>query len=171
MASRGCVGPKYTYRGAKVLASNGMKLTLKNAWLSGVCPLKVSDWEPATDAAGPFWALEARIVAPSSADRGVELDYAIELVNITKSTVRLRPCMVYTQVLSPAEDFDLGELERMYHSTYQLNCEPEFIGPQSSLKFQMRIVIPAGFQRGKTLLHWMAEGSPRPYTTTELTIN
>lgn len=170
IATRGCHDPVIEYRGAKLLLDNGFSFIMRNAWLRGTCRLKVSSWEPASNDAGQFWALEARIVAPPSAVAGTDFTYVLELVNITDATVPLDPCMVYTQVLSPEDIFDMEELETMLHFTYRLNCSVRSIGPRSLHRFEMKFPVPAGFPAGKAVVHWFAEDSPRPFASSGLTV-
>jgi len=171
IGSAGCPGQPIRYQGADLALSNGFRFTIKNAWLTGSCPLKASAWEPVTSASGQYWALEARLEAPSSVEAGKELVYTVELLNVTDATVSLSPCPIYTQVLAPEQRFDLDELASLYHNTHQLNCTTQSIGPRRTMRYQMKLPVPQGFPPGKTLLHWMAESSPRPFGTVELTVN
>ncbi len=171
IGSAGCSGQPIRYQGADLALSNGFRFTIKNAWLTGSCPLKASAWEPVTSASGQYWALEARLEAPSSVEAGRELVYTVELLNVTDATVSLDPCPIYTQVLAPEQRFDLDELTSLYHNTHQLNCTAQSIGPRRTMRYQMKLPVPEGFPPGKTLLHWMAESSPRPFGTVELTVN
>ncbi len=171
IASAGCPGQPIKYQGADLALGNGFRFTIKNAWLSGSCPLKASAWEPVTSAAGPYWALEARLEAPSSVEAGGELVYTVELLNISDSTVPLDPCPIYTQILAPEQRFDLDELPQLHHTTHRLNCTTASIGPRGAIRYQMKLPVPESFPPGKTLLHWMAEASPRPFGTVELTVN
>ncbi|WP_203912292.1 DUF4232 domain-containing protein [Rhizocola hellebori] len=171
IGSAGCGGQPIRYQGADLVLSNGFRFTIKNAWLTGSCPLKASAWEPVTSAAGQYWALEARLEAPSSVEAGGELVYSVELLNVTEATVSLNPCPVYTQVLAPEQRFDLDELAGLYHSTHRLNCTTPTIGPRGAIRYEMKLPVPQAFPTGKTLLHWMAESSPRPFGTVELTVN
>jgi hypothetical protein len=171
IGSEGCTGQPIRYQGADLVLSNGFRFTIKNAWLSGTCPLKASAWEPVTSASGQYWALEARLEAPSSVEAGSDLVYSVELLNVTDATVSLSPCPVYTQVLAPEQRFDLDELASLYHSTHRLNCTTASIGPRGAMRYEMKMPVPQAFPSGKTLLHWMAESSPRPFATVELTVN
>jgi hypothetical protein len=171
IGSAGCAGQPIRYQGADLVLSNGFRFTIKNAWLTGSCPLKASAWEPVTSAAGQFWALEARLEAPSSVEAGNELVYTVELLNVTDTTVSLDPCPVYTQILAPEQRFDLDDLASLYHNTHRLNCTTASIGPRGAMRYEMKLPVPQEFPAGKTLLHWMAESSPRPYGTVELTVN
>ena len=171
IGSAGCPGQPIRYQGADLALANGFRFTIKNAWLSGSCPLKTSAWEPVTSAAGPYWALEARLEAPSSVEAGGELVYTVELLNVTGSTVSLDPCPVYTQVLAPEQRFDLDDLPRLHHNTHRLNCTTASIGPREGIRYEIKLPVPRDFPPGKTLLHWMAESSPRPFGTVELTVN
>src|SRR5581483_4970243 len=56
IASQGCAGPRHEYTGANVTLDNGFKFTIHNAWLSGVCPLKVTEWGPLSNEDRRFWA-------------------------------------------------------------------------------------------------------------------
>lgn len=170
IATRGCHDRVTEYRGAKLLLDNGFGFTIRNAWLRGSCRLKVSSWEHASNDAGQFWALEARIIAPPSAVAGTDFTYVVEMVNITDATVPLEPCMVYTQVLSPEDNFDLAELDTMLHYTHRLNCSVRSIGPRSAHRFEMKFPVPADFAAGKAVVHWFAEDSPRPFASSGLTV-
>ena len=166
MSSAGCGGPERTYSGVKLSLDNGYRFTIKNAWLQGTCPLKVSGWEPATSDGGRYWALEARVRTPPSAEVGSEFSYVLELINITAATVRLEPCLIFTHAIGPESTFDVDEIDKMVHSTRQLNCSANVIGPRKTVTYEMRMRIPEGFPTGETLLHWTVEGSPRPFAST-----
>ncbi|WP_162907451.1 DUF4232 domain-containing protein [Allorhizocola rhizosphaerae] len=172
--SQGCSGPEVTYHGAELLLDNGFHVVARNAWLRGSCPLRVSGWEPVVNVAEPLWPLEARLQAPSWAEVGTELTYVLELVNVTRSTARLDPCPVFTQILTPEEGFDerkLDELQVSVRGTYQLNCAVNVIGPRAKGRYQMKVFIPEGFPEGRTVLYWMVEGGSRVSSTTVLNVS
>lgn len=171
MSSRGCTGPRLTYYGAQLVLDNGFRFTIENAWLSGVCPLKVSAWEPVVNEARRFWALEARILAPSSAEAGGELRYRLDLVNVTASVVRFDPCLIFTHAIGPEADFDPAEIDELPHSTHRLNCSVKTIGPRAVARYHMRFVIPSDFPPGRTVLYWTAESDGNPAASTALIVD
>lgn len=172
--SVGCPGPELTYHGAELLLDNGFHFVVRNAWLRGACPLRVSGWEPVVNEAEPFWPLEARLQAPSWAEVGAELTYVLELANVTASTERLDPCPVFTQVLTPEEGFDprkLDELKVVVRGSYRLNCAVDVVGPRAAVRYQMKVVVPKDFPQGRTVLYWMLEGGSRMSATTVLNVS
>lgn len=169
LPSHQCPGQMLTYAGAQLRLDNGLSLTIGNAWLQGTCRLQVGTWEPASPAAEPFWALEARMLAPSWADVGTELEYILELINVTRATVRLDRCPVFTQLLSPEATFDLKRPDGV-QETHTLNCSQPEIGPKRILRFRMKIDIPPGFPVGRAVLLWRVEGGSRLATSTALNL-
>lgn len=171
MASHGCNGPKREYTGADVTLENGFTFTIRNAWLSGVCPLKVTPWAPLSNEDRRYWALEAHLVTPPFARAGSELTYVLELINVTSATVSLMPCPVFTQALSTEEGFDPIKLDQMVQYTNRLNCAPKStIGPRAVVRYEMKVLIPEGHPAGKTQLYWMAEASRHPFASATLNI-
>jgi hypothetical protein len=171
MASNGCNGPRRDYNGANVVLENGFKFTIRNAWLSGRCPLKVTPWAPMSNEDRRFWGLEAHLITPPFASAGAELTYILELINVTSATIALTPCPVFTQALTVEEGFRLEKLDDMVHYTHRLNCEPHStIKPREVVRYQMKVLIPAGYPTGKTQLFWMAEESRSPFASATLNI-
>jgi hypothetical protein len=171
MASNGCNGPRRDYHGANVELDNGLKFTIRNAWLSGRCPLKVTPWAPISNENRRFWGLEARLVTPPFALAGAELTYVLELINVTSATIGLLPCPVFTQALTVEEGFDIAKLDGMVHYTHRLNCEPHStIGPRGVVRYQMKVLIPPGYPTGRTQLIWMSEESQTPFASATLNI-
>jgi Domain of unknown function (DUF4232) len=171
MASNGCNGPKRDYNGANVVLENGFKFTIRNAWLSGRCPLKVTPWAPMSNEDRRFWGLEAHLITPPFASAGAELTYVLELINVTHATIGLMPCPVFTQALTVEEGFRLEKLDDMVHYTHRLNCEPHStIGPKQVVRYEMKVLIPEGYPTGKTQLFWMAEESHSPFASASLNI-
>jgi hypothetical protein len=171
MASNGCHGPKREYTGANITLDNGFKFTIRNAWLSGRCPLKVTPWAPLSNEDRRFWGLEAHLVTPPFARAGADLTYVLELINVTSATISLLPCPIFTQALTIEENFELEKLDTMVHYTNRLNCAPRSaVKPHGVVRFEMKAFIPEGYPIGKTQLFWMVEESRHPFASATLNI-
>jgi hypothetical protein len=172
MASHGCNGPKREYTGANVALDNGFKFTIRNAWLSGRCPLKVTPWGPLSNENRRFWGLEAHLVTPPFAQAGTQFTYVLELINVTSATIGLLPCPIFTQALSVQEGgFDVTKVDQMVHYTNRLNCGPRStVGPHKIVRYEMKVLIPVGYPTGQTQLFWMADESRHPFASATVNI-
>ncbi len=172
MASNGCHGPVREYTGANVALDNGFRFTIRNAWLVGRCPLKVTPWAPLSNQDRRFWPLEAHLMTPPFAKVGTDYWYVLELINVTNARVPLLPCPIFTQALSVDDRFEFDKVDQMVHYTNRLNCEPQStVGPHGVVRFKMKIHIPDGYPTGKTQLYWIADESRDPFASSTLILS
>jgi hypothetical protein len=115
--------------------------------LTTTCPIRVSTWYLPADAnyraPDRFASVEVAIEAPDSARRGTDLVYTVTLTNYL-GPVSLTPCPIYSEVL--------GSIT----ATYRLNCTMSTLS-SGSLRFEMRLSIPADMTAGPTDLRWQID--------------
>ena len=102
---------------------------------------------PAVEAAA---ALTAAIQLPPSAHPGERLTYVVALSNPTGAPILLDPCPAYIQWLTGTEPAT--------KTANGLNCDTvHAIEPRSTMRFQIKLKIPAQAPPGDPQLHWSLE--------------
>ncbi len=99
------------------------------------------DWPP-----GPVYlTVNLAMSVPASARHGSTLVYFVTLSNTSSTDYILDPCPDYAEFLGGKQLF----------ATYRLNCAPAgHISPGSSIKFEMRFVLPSSLPPGSNELTW-----------------
>jgi hypothetical protein len=107
------------------------------------CPIGIGEWRVLPP---PLYVpfVVASIDAPAQVRRGQLLDYTVTLENSGNLWYHLVPCPAYTEALAG------------FVATYRLNCTALNIAPHTSVRYQMRLSVPAGLRLGKSNLTWMA---------------
>jgi hypothetical protein len=90
------------------------------------------------------------IESPTSVKRGSTLVYFVTVTNTSVADYKLDPCPDYIEILGPKQAV----------ARYRLNCGPVgHIAPGSSVKFEMRLAVPASIASGPEHLIWtLADG-------------
>lgn len=107
-------------------------------------------WPPAADTI----PVTTDISAPQTVSRGATLTYFVTIRNDGSRDYQLQPCPDYFEFLTGVKN----------GPTYQLNCSPVgLIAPGRSVKFEMRMVIPAAQPTGSSYINWaMQDGRIDP---------
>ena len=98
-------------------------------------------WPPPLDLIG----VRVEVNAPSSARRGMKIDYQVTITNISTRDYDMLPCADY---------FDALEVKRLL-ATHQLNCAPVgHLAPGASATFDMQADVPMSIAPGSNRLSW-----------------
>lgn len=107
-----------------------------------------------TDPPPAYAGITVHIEHPASVKAGTTLAYVVDLTNTTDRTIALTPCQDYSEQIGHGPDL-YG-----FHS-YQLNCSSVgSIRPHHTVRFQMRLGVPAAMQTGPQLLGWAGIAIP-----------
>jgi hypothetical protein len=136
-----------TYRGISLIAA-GRRIRVPGLRIGGCQKLMVGQWwPPQPDQTSPpaprYAALTSVIEAPDTVRAGDTLQYTVVLTNPGPDPVRLDPCPVYQELFYKGLE------------TYLLNCSPGTIGAGTSVRFAMRVQVPAFTPAGANRLTWM----------------
>lgn len=108
--------------------------------------------EPPQRYSKPAWTgVRVALRLPASAKSGTVLRYIVDLTNPTGKPMPLRPCPGYTQ--------GLGEAGK---TVLELNCTAvprQEIPARQTIRFAMRIPVPAGTPTGPGRVYWSIAGS------------
>lgn len=139
-----CGNGKPVAAGNLALVVDGVPVQIPDLTLTGSCSgIHVSRWfsfHP--DPASAFAALRSHIVIDGPAHPGQPFTYAVDITNASGAAVSLDQCPVYGEALGKAT------------YTYRLNCAPGSIGPGQTVRFAMRIDVPANQAAGRNTLAW-----------------
>jgi hypothetical protein len=92
-----------------------------------------------------YLTVDIAISAPASAKRGSTLVYFVTVKNADNIDYRLDPCPDYVEILGA----------KLAVAGYQLNCKPvRHIPADASVKFEMRLDVPATLSAGPSELTW-----------------
>jgi hypothetical protein len=110
----------------------------------------------------PLAQLTLSIETPTSVNAGDTLTYVAALTNPTDRPINLIPCPGYIQsARSPTPVKDL----------YALNCVPvAAIAAYDTVRFEMRMQIPADTPAGSLTIFWNLIGPSRPGSSAALTV-
>jgi hypothetical protein len=146
-ACNGDTGPTVTYQGI-VLVQDGKQIAVPGLTLTGTCAtVEIGFWQPPQqpDVVPPplqYGTLQALIDAPATAHAGDTVDYVVSLTNPGTASVSLQPCPVYRESLYKAS------------VTYLLNCPAAGLPPGATVRFAMRMTVPAYTPAGHYHLAW-----------------
>jgi hypothetical protein len=145
--SHGCGAAQRTYQGI-VLVQASKRIPVPGLQLTGTCPtVDIDAWRPPQQP-DPiptrlrYGNLVALVDAPATVRAGAVLDYIVTLANPGSTAVPLDPCPVYRESI-----YKLS-------ITYQLNCPSGGIPASGSIRFAMRITVPAYAPAGHDRLAW-----------------
>lgn len=137
-------GADRTYRDIRVRLLD-RELPIPNLTLTTTCPIRatgvfrrLSENTPEKHYAG----LTVHIDAPAWAAIGTDVDYVVTLTNPGREPITLDPCPVYMETL-----YKGGGI-------YRLNCAPDSIPAGGSLRFAMRLTVPAYTPAKDWKLEW-----------------
>lgn len=109
----------------------------------------------------PYAPLRASLEQPTSVAAGTTLSYVVELTNTSDEPIGLTPCPAYIQLAGASGP----DVER-------LNCDPVgAIDAHQSVRFEMKLAIPADAARGPAKLAWQAVWTDSQRTSTASVIN
>jgi hypothetical protein len=121
--------------------------------------------------AGYTWPPEPKLLkvdiaisVPATAKRGSTLVFTVTVKNADNVDYRLDPCPDYVEILGA----------KLAVASYQLNCKPvRHIPADASVKFEMRLDVPASLSAGPSELTWALSdgrlGTPLAHTPIEIT--
>jgi hypothetical protein len=105
--------------------------------------------QPDAQPPDPLSALKVSLETPSTARAGAALIYVTDLTNPTSHAISLDPCPGYIESAS---------LPAPVKQPYALNGAPVgAIGPTRTIRFEMRMRIPADTPAGPLTIHWTLE--------------
>jgi hypothetical protein len=109
---------------------------------------------PRAEPVYPLAVLTAALELPPTAAAGRTLDYVVELGNPTAHRVDLDPCPGYVQAVRTTVPVK---------EQHALNCAPVGrLGPHQTVRFAMRLRIPADAAAGAVTLYWSLDSSGAP---------
>ncbi len=112
----------------------------------------------------PYAGLTAAMQLPKAVRAGTTLTYIVALTNTTDRQVALTPCPGYTEALTHTIRADV---ER----SYALNCKKVGnIDPHATVRFQMRLPIPANTANGLHDFFWSSVVVPLPILDPDNTV-
>jgi hypothetical protein len=92
-----------------------------------------------------YLKVEIAISAPATAKRDSTLVFTVTVKNVDSVDYRLDPCPDYVEILGA----------KLAVASYQLNCKPvRHIPADASVKFEMRLDVPATLSAGPSELTW-----------------
>ncbi len=155
--------PSIVYSGLVLQLADGGRIALRTS-VDATCGVGLGEWyRPTPPPKANAWdVLTPAIQAPASVRAGDALDYVVVLTNSTGADVPLSPCPNYLESLSGVKAA----------GAYELNCAVPAIPAGGSLRFAMRLAIPAFVQAGTVTLTWSLDdgaGNP-PQASSPLTI-
>lgn len=142
-------GPRYT--SLAVTAPGGGNVTISGLSLHPACGVFTTKFyrpkPPTRYAPQPFNHLTATMTMPDSAQAGQVLTYVVTLTNNTKHSVSTNSCPGYIE-WGGDSTIDVKE-------TYALNCNSlSSIDVGQSVRFQMKVAVPADAPTGQLTLRW-----------------
>jgi uncharacterized protein DUF4232 len=110
----------------------------------------------------PLAVLKVTLELPATVQAGATLSYIVDLTDPTAKHVSLDPCPGYVQALRQAPSTK---------ATHALNCTPVgMIGPHQTVRFAMRLAIPADAAAGSVAVYWsVVPGGPTGAGTVVIT--
>ena len=129
------------------LSFAGITIPLSGLVLAGTCPgLSVSPWFTlAPTPSDPYRGLSAQVADVGAAVPGATMRYVVALTNGSNATIEFASCPGYAESVWKAR------------SSYRLNC-PAKIDPGQTVRFEMRIAVPAYVPQGAQPLEWSIVG-------------
>ncbi len=130
----------------------GGELVLNEIKLPEYCGIAVSPFYSVKPSpqypSPPTLHLIPSMVLPASVNAGTTLTYEVDVSNPLEKTVDLSPCPIYMEYSSFRTSF-------LYH----LNCSSvHSIPPYGTVRYQMKMAIPADAPIGKASIHWVFFG-------------
>jgi hypothetical protein len=150
--------PMLVYHAVTVSVPGGGKVVLHQGFdvLCGLFTGQFGVTEPPQRYINPPWTrVRVALELPASVTAGTVLHYVVDLINPTSTPMRLSPCLGYSQGIAVA-----GK------SILQLNCAGvpgRLIPGRRTVRFAMRITVPAGTPTGPTWVGWTIAGSVTAY--------
>ncbi|MEJ3743977.1 DUF4232 domain-containing protein [Actinomycetes bacterium KLBMP 9797] len=143
-AGRNCAdeSPKAAHYGEVALIVLGREIPVWSLSFTAWCPVRVGAWRVLPPLLNvPF--IVASIDAPGTVQRGQTIQYVVTLLNSGPQPHHLDPCPRFTQQLESTRE------------THRLNCAVSTIAPHQSVRFAMRLAVPADAAPGDRKLNWM----------------
>lgn len=142
------------YHQLAITVPGGGTLTVRQA-LNVVCGVHVSHFwvqrPPLPSPHDPLEDLQVSLQMPNQVAAGATLRYVATLTNPTGTAISLRRCPGYLEWA--------GGLPTPVKQSYALNCGPVGAIPaHRSVRFAMRMLIPADAPRGALAVFWMLAG-------------
>jgi Protein of unknown function (DUF4232) len=151
------------------LASGG-SIDIPGGGFDTVCGVSVSAFGVPADApstAGPPPSpLTAAISAPATAAPGAVLEFTVTLSNPTAADVALEPCPAYEEFVGSGDTTWVATIR-----DYYLNCATASTIPAGgTLKFAMRLALPANQPAGTAKFGWDIQGGVGPWANAPLEV-
>jgi hypothetical protein len=159
--------PTDNYSSLSVRLPSGTTLDTPLA-LDVECGLKAGglgvDQPPATEPVDPRTDLRPTIASPDSVRAGQTLTYVVTLTNPTGSTISLSHCPGYVEWMGT-------DAAGVAKESLGLNCSTiEEIAAGASVRYEMRIAVPADAHPGPLTLRWMLQAAAAPQATSTVTV-
>jgi hypothetical protein len=120
--------------------------------------------KPSPQPPDPLADLRASLQAPQTVQAGVTLVYIVALSNPTAAPTSLSHCPGYVEWMDSGRAVVTKEL-------YALNCTPVgAIAAHSTVRFAMRLAVPASTPAGAATIHWGLAGPQLADTSTSVQI-